>query len=315
MRIGLVVDSTCDLPKSFIDENRIVILPISIRVDKDLLVDNREPEPALDFYRYHIGDKGHDAESIPFTTDQIKELFLNELVIDFDFVFCETVMRTRSPIFENATKASFGILSGYKPVRKAAGVDGPFSLRVIDSKNLFTGQGVLAAETLRLINSGMAPNDVRQQIEKLTEVTFAYGVPPDLYYIHSRAKKKGDKSVGWLSATLGSALDIKPVICAHNDDTQPVAKVRGWENAVHAVFRHVTKMVRSRALLSPYVCISYAGDPGVIQTLPGYAELEHAAQSHDVLVLSSVMGVTGGVNLGPGTLTVGVISQPHAFEA
>ncbi len=315
MRIGLVVDSTCDLPKSYITEHNIKLLPISIRVDDDILVDNRESEPALDFYRYHIGDKGHDAESVPFSTEQIKELFLNELVIDFDFVFCETVMRTRSPIYENATKASFGILSGYKQVRKAAGVDGPFSMRVIDSKNLFTGQGVLAAETLRLIQSGMPPNDIRQQIEKLTGMTYAYGVPPDLYYIHSRAKKKGDKSVGWLSATLGSALDIKPVICAHNDDTKPVAKLRGWENGVHAIFRHVTRLIRKNALISPHVCISYAGEPSIIDTLPGFEELTQAAQAHDVVIMKSIMGVTGGVNLGPGTLTVGVISQTQAFEA
>lgn len=315
MRIGLVVDSTCDLPKSYIDENNIVILPISIRVDQDLLVDNREPEPALDFYRYHIGDKGHDAESVPFTTEQIRDLFLGQLVIDYDYVLCETVMRTRSPIFENATKASFSILSGYKRVRKAAGVDGQFSLRVIDSKSLFTGQGVLAAETMRLIRAGTAPNEIRQQIEKLTLSTFAYGVPPDLYYIHNRAKKKGDKSVGWVSATLGSALDIKPVICAHDDDTRPVAKIRGWEQGAEAVFRNITRLIRANALLAPYVCISYAGELQVVKNLPGYQELEHAAEAHDIEILACVMGVTGGVNLGPGTLTAGIISQPHKFES
>lgn len=314
MRIGLVVDSGCDLPKSFIDDNQIVLLPITIKIDNDELVDHRDPDPTLDFYKYHIGDKGHDAESAPFSTDQIKKLFLEQLVIDYDYVICETIMRTRSPIFENATKASFGILNGYKPVRKSAGIEGPFSLRVIDSKNLFAGQGVLAAETIRLIKSGMQANDIRQKIEQLTASTFAYGVPPDLYYIRSRAKKKGDKSVGWLSATLGSALDIKPVICAHNDDTQPVAKVKGWENAVHTVFRNITQLIRNNFLLSPHVAISYAGDPSVIDSLPGYAELEQAAIAHDITLLKTLMSVTGGVNLGPGTLTVGVISKPHAFK-
>ncbi len=315
MRMGLVVDSGCDLPKSFIEENNIILLPITINIDGDSIVDYREPDPSLDFYKNQIGDKGHNAESAPFTTEQIKSLFLEQLVIDYDFVICETIMRTRSPIFENATKASFGILNGYKPVRKAAGVEGPFSLRVVDSKNLFAGQGVLAAETVRLMKSGMPANDIRLNIEKLTAYTFAYGVPPDLYYIHSRAKKKGDKSVGWLSATLGSALDIKPIICAHNDDTKPVAKIKGWENAVHTVFKNVTQLVRSGKLISPYVCISYAGDPAVIDTLPGYADFEQAAKAHDVEILKTLMSVTGGVNLGPGTLTVGVISQPHEFKS
>ncbi len=315
MRIGLVVDSGCGLPKDFMDDNDIVLLPITIKIDNDYLVDYREPDPTLDFYLNHIGDKGHNAESAPFTTDQIKALFLEKLVIDYDFVICETIMRTRSPIFENATKASFSILNGYKAVRKAAGVEGPFSLRVIDSRNLFAGQGVLAAETVRLIKAGVPANDIRQTIDKLTASTYAYGVPPDLYYIHSRAKKKGDKSVGWLSATLGSALDIKPIICAHNDDTQPVAKVKGWENAVHVVFRNVMQLIRNDQLISPYICISYAGDPSVIDSLPGYSDLEQAARAHDVQVLKTLMSVTGGVNLGPGTLTVGVISRPHQFKS
>lgn len=315
MRIGLVVDSGCDLPKSFIEDNNIVLLPITIRIDGDELIDHRDPEATLEFYRHQIGDKGHHAESAPFTTEQIKDLFLERLVIDYDYVLCETIMRTRSPIFENATKASFGILNGYKPIRKAAGVDGPFSLRVIDSKNLFAGQGVLAAETVRQIKAGVPPNDIRQRIDQLTASTFAYGVPPDLYYIHSRAKKKGDKSVGWLSATLGSALDIKPVICAHNDDTHPVAKIKGWENAVHTMFRNITQLVRKEKLLSPYVCISFAGDPDLIEQLPGYHDLAQAARAQNVEILKTLMSVTGGVNLGPGTLTVGVISQPHSFKS
>ncbi len=312
MRIGLVVDSTCDLPQSFIEENKIIILPISIRVDQDIIVDNREPEPALDFYNYHIGDKGHDAESIPFTMDQIKDLFLNQLVIDYDFVICETVMRTRSPIFENATKASFAILSGYKPIRKKAGVEGPFSLRVIDSRCLFAGYGALAAETTRLIKSGVPANDIRTRIEKLTGYAYAYGAPPDLYYVRERAQKKGDRSVGWISAALGTALDIKPILRAHQDNTEPVAKVRGFEHAVEAMFKEATKQVQ-KGLLAPYVVVSHAGETEKIPEMPGYASLERATRERGVQLLTCVMGVTGGVNLGAGTVTVGFLANPHKF--
>ncbi len=312
MRIGLVVDSTCDLPQSFIEENKIVILPISIRVDQDIIVDNRESEPALDFYRYQIGAKGHDAESIPFSMDQIKDLFLTQLVIDWDYVICESVMRTRSPIFENATKASFAILSGYKSIRQKAGVEGPFTMRVIDSRTLFAGQGALAAETVRLIKSGMAANDVRARVEKLTGYAYAYGVPPDLYYIRARAQKKGDKSVSWMSAALGSALDIKPILRAHQDNTEPVAKLRGFEHAVEAVFKEATKHVQ-QGLLAPFVVVSYAGEPEKIREFPGYVALERATRERGVQLLTCVMGVTGGVNLGPGTVTVGFIANPHTF--
>ena len=32
MQIGLVVDATCDLPKHYIDQHQIQVLPISIRI-------------------------------------------------------------------------------------------------------------------------------------------------------------------------------------------------------------------------------------------------------------------------------------------
>ena len=138
MRVGLVVDSSCDLPRAFIDEHRIEILPITIRVDDDELVDTHDEAAALSFYRDQIGEKGHRAESVAFSTEQIRELFLGRLVTQYDFVFCQTVTRSRSPIFENATKASFSILSEYHQARRDAGVDGPFALRVMKVRRATT---------------------------------------------------------------------------------------------------------------------------------------------------------------------------------
>ena len=56
-------------------------------------------------------------------------------------------------------------------------------------------------------------------------------VPRDLYYIRNRARKKGDRSVSLLSAALGTALDIKPVLHAYRGETGPVAKIKGFEAA------------------------------------------------------------------------------------
>lgn len=313
MRIGLVVDSSCDLPRPFIDEHHIEILPITIRVDDDELIDQHDEAAALEFYRTHIGEKGHRAESVAFSMEQICEVFLGRLVTQYDFVFCQTVTRSRSPIFENATKASFSILSNYHQARRGAGVDGPFALRVINTGTLFTGQGVIAAETLRLIRQGLAPNDIRQRVEQLSHCVRAYAIPPDLYYVRARARKKGDRSVSLLGAALGSALDIKPILCGYGDETKPIDKVRGFEPAVEKLFNYAIERLRI-GLLSPYLCISYAGELSALQALPRYAELRQACRDAKVELLQSVMSVTGGVNLGPGTLTLGLLAEPHTFR-
>ncbi|ASK36017.1 EDD domain protein [Alcanivorax sp. N3-2A] len=313
MRIGLVVDSGCDLPKSFIDQHNILVLPVSIRFGDQVIVDQRDPQRTRQFYAGDAVKEAHDSESIPFTVEQIKALFLERVVVDFDYALVQTVPKSRSPIFSNATDASHAILREYKPIRKAAGVEGPFALRVTDSQTLFAGQGALAAETIRLINSGMKITEIRQSVEVLASQATGYAVVPDIYYLHKRAKKRGDKSVSWAGAIMGNALDIKPILCARGDETFPVAKVRGYDAGVEAMFRHATLSIE-KGLMAPVVCISYAGDESRIAQMPGYDKLVAAARAHQVEVLISSMGLTGAVNIGPGALSIGMILDRPDFE-
>ena len=86
MRIGIVVDSACDLPQDFIEKNDIVVLPITVRIGDAVLADHRDEEATLSFLHAHVAERGHEAETIPFTVNQIRDLFLTKLVIDYDHV-------------------------------------------------------------------------------------------------------------------------------------------------------------------------------------------------------------------------------------
>src|SRR3546814_6833677 len=67
MRIGLVVDSACDLPKDFIERHSIEILPIAVRIDGTTQVDYRDQAATLAFLDSHIAERGVNAETIPYT--------------------------------------------------------------------------------------------------------------------------------------------------------------------------------------------------------------------------------------------------------
>ena len=47
MKIGLVVDATCDLPAPYIKEHHIQVLPISLRIGDEHVVDDRNPDTTL----------------------------------------------------------------------------------------------------------------------------------------------------------------------------------------------------------------------------------------------------------------------------
>ena len=313
MRIGLVVDSACDLPGSFIERNHIEILPITVKIGEAVLADHRNEQATLEFLHSHVASRGAEAETMPFSVNQIRDLFLRKLVIDYDYVFCLTITRTRSPIHDNAMQASFVILNDYRPMRSAAGHQSPFALRVVDTQSLFAGQAVTAVEAVRMIEAGEGVAKIRARLDNLAINTHAYMVPRDLMYLRSRAKTKGDKSVSLLSATLGSALDIKPVLYCNRGETKPVAKIRGFDTAVRRLFAFASERVTA-GLMAPTLCMSYGGELDEMRLLPGYTELIDVCRTHGVEVFESVMSLTGMVNVGKGSLVVGFAGEAHEFK-
>jgi DegV family protein with EDD domain len=305
MRIGVVVDASCDLPHEFMREHRIEILPVTIRLGDEILVDTREPQATQRFYQELLASKGLSAETIALTAEQIRERFLDHIVVDYDYIFCITITSTRSPIFENASRASFAILNDYKSIREQAGVSGPFALRVVDSKNMFSATGVLAAE--------VATNDIRARLDELREKLCGYMVPGDLYYIRNRAIKKGDKSVGLFTYAIGTALDVKPVIQSYLGETKPVAKILGYDRAVERLFSHVSRQIE-RGLATQHLCISYGGDPEAISSLPGYAQLALTAREHGVEILNGFMSATAAVNTGGAGVAIAYCGELRDFE-
>lgn len=312
MRIGIVVDSACDLPQSYLQRNNIILLPISVRIGHTLLADQRDEKATLNFLAGPLSEQGAEAETIPYDAAQIQALFLEHLVTDFDQVFCLTITRTRSPLYDSVVQASYTILNEYKPIRQAAGYNSPFGLRVIDSQNLFAAQAVSAVEAVRLRDNGAGVPQMRQRLEQVTANVHGYMVTRDLYYMRARARHKGDRSVGLFSAALGSALDIKPVLHGHRGETAPVAKIKGFDNAVQTLFEFAGKRV-ARGLMTPVVCISYGGPLEELRILPGYRELRDTCDAHGVTMMEAMMSLTGMVNVGKGAVTIGFADEPHRF--
>jgi DegV family protein with EDD domain len=305
LKIGIVIDSACDLPRSFIEMHGLEIMPVLMRFGHMSFKDLRDPEQTMDFYRRFVAAKDLEIVTTPMSTKAIRDLFLDQLVLKYDRVLVVTAASGRSPVFENATQASFMILSGYKERRRAAGLDEQFGLRVIDSKTLFTGQALAVYEALRVIRSqeDLMFDKLRQHVESFSQHVQAFVVPQDLFYVRSRAHQKGDKSVGWFKYQMGTMFDIKPILRAYRGETDSVANVRGFEHAVHKLFGMAIEAIEG-GLLTKAVCMSYAGNPEVVKSFPGYDDFIQAAMSNKVETLLSVMSTTAGIHVGPGAFSL-----------
>ena len=313
MRIGIVTDSACDLPMDFIEQEHVTILPVTVQIGQAVLADMRNEDATRNFLTGETAARAVEAETQPYTVQQVHDLFLSKLVLDYDYVFCICTTRTRSGIFDNAMQASFTILNDYKPVRAAVGNNTPFSLRVIDSQNVFAAVGVLAVEAARLRAAGEGAPKIRSRLEYLALYTQGYMVPPDLNYMRNRIKRRGDKSISFFSAALGTALDIKPILHCNRGETGPVAKVKGFDAAAEKMFDFASRRVRS-GLMTPTISLSYGGDLDTMRALPGYQQLRDTCAEHNVEVYESLMSLSGMVNVGQGAVVLGFAAEPAKFE-
>jgi len=308
VRTGIVIDSACDLPQDYIQSHNIHVMPISLHFGFDIFKDMRDPEATQAFYRKYLSEKTLDAETAPFSMEQIRELFLEKLVLKYDRVLVVTITQTPSPIFENATEASFAILKHYREKRRQAGMAGSFYMAVLDSKTLFTGEGVLVHEAVRLLEDQNIPfGTLRNIIEQLSQQVHGYLVPDDLFYIRHRASKKGEKTVGLLGYHLGTLLDIKPIIGFHRGESQVIDKERGFDHALIKLFEMVRRAI-DQGLATRIVNASYAGDLKVIRRKRAFVEFERYARERGIEVLLSIMSTTAGINVGPGAFALAYIA-------
>lgn len=313
MRVGLIVDSACDIPHEFSRRHGLFVLPVTARIDHQTYVDDHDPVRTQEFYDSGLLQKGHHAETEAFSARQIHDLFMDRIVTRYDVAICETVTRSRSLIYQNATEAMNSVMAHYRDARGAGTVGGAFSMRVIDSKQIFAGQGLLAAHTIRLIEQKLSKNALRHEVESFADRIYSCVIPRDLHYIRERARRRGDNSVSALVAFLGKALNITPVIFGRGAEGKPVAKTRSFEAAVEKVMNYAVARVEA-GLLTPFVSLSCGLSWSEIEQLPGLERLRATCQRQGVELLLSQMGITSSIYIGPGSLCLALGAEPHQFS-
>lgn len=302
-RIGVVVDSACDLPAEYLSRKNIEVLPINLHLGEEHLLDVRDPDTTIDFYERYAAKREH-AHTAPPSTEQMVEWLIESAASQFDRLLIITVSSTRSKVFEHVTEAQLPLLNAMLQKRRLEQVGGSFFLHVHDSKTLFTGQAVLVHEMVRLLHDeDLGFDELCSRADELSDCIHAYLIPHDLYYVRERARQKGENSVSWLGYQAGTLLDIKPIIRMHQGNTGTITTARGFDGAVEKLLE-ITVAAIERGLKTNTVVMSYAGDPRVIGDNQLIREFRNYATNKGVEVLESVMSTTAGVNVGPGAISL-----------
>jgi DegV family protein with EDD domain len=304
MRIGLVVDAACDLPDACLEAHGIRILPCILELDGRTWLDERDPGQTMMFYRRHIADRATDARSSACSAAEISEIFLQELVLEYDRILVITACAEFSDMFAAATEASYGVLQAYRERRATGERGGSFALRVLDSGTICAGQAVLVCRALQLAGEGaLGFENMRRVVREEAGRVTCLVVPGDPWYVRRRGFDGKHAAISRGDYALAVASDLKPVIELSGGRSRTLARRRGFQAACGHAFERVGEAIM-QGTGAPVLALSFGGDPRIIRQMPAFKALEaQAAAAHMELHLA-VMSATMGVRLGPGALSV-----------
>jgi DegV family protein with EDD domain len=312
----LVIDASCDIPPALLDHAQLRVLPVHVHVGGKQLIDRRKASDTQRFYREALSlptaIKGY---SEPLKIEEMVAAFNSELALKFDEMLGVFVASSRSAIFDRAKSAVSRARIASYPLRVKAGKLTPLQVDCVDSQALFAGYGAQIMDLLDLVNQGAGISAIIERQRTTVTQTYAYMVPGNVSYILERASLKGEKSVSALAGFAAKTLSITPIIRAHLGQTEPVGRKLGKAKARLALVEMAQRMLDQDVLLSRHVCFAYSGDLQEIATLPSYIALCSSAEQRQVQVHLTDMSMTGSVNVGPGSLVLGVLAKPHKPDA
>ncbi|MFV8782107.1 DegV family protein [Microbulbifer sp. SA54] len=290
--VQLVVDSGCDLPDEFLRKYAIPVLPHSVSMGNDAFADQRNPAQMAHFYTLSLIDRSRQVATGPASEQDIEQILKRQLQLGQKDIVIQTINAANSPTFANAVNVA----------RKLS--NGDVQIHPIDSHTLFSGQGLLALFTLSLIQRGMTGAQIKARTEEFGRKITGYAAIRDVYYLRERGRQKNEKSVSWLKAFMARSLNLHPIIKMTHEGSSVADTVKEYDNCNRQLFDIAAEKIRAGELLMPAVVVSIAGPLKDLEKVPGFRAFEQLAQEHKVKVYRSVMSLSGGINLGPGTVAL-----------
>jgi DegV family protein with EDD domain len=186
-----VTDSACDLLDETVTELGIGVVPLRIRFGDEELID-REELSTKEFWARCATSPVLPSTAAP-SPGQFQEAFEKMADAGASGVVCVNLSSKMSATIEAAHQA-------------ARALEGRVPVRVVDSRSVTLGLGLLVTEAAHAATAGASLDEVAAAAERSADRMKLYGAIDTLENL-----KKGGR-IGGAQALVGSMLSIKPVI-------------------------------------------------------------------------------------------------------
>ena len=274
MKIKITSDSTCDLSADLVEKYNIELVPLTIIKDGESYLDNVTITPA-DIFE-HVATGGDLCSTTATNVGEYIEQF--EKFADYDGVIHISLGSGFSSSYQNACLA-------------AEDFD---NVRVVDSNNLSTGQGLVVLKACELAQTCDNIDALQQQLQEYTTHIEASFLLDQLKYMVKGGRCSGAAALG------ANLLNLKPCIEVRDGKMSVVKKYRG--NYAKSLVSYVKDRLSERddldkgTLFVTYTPVSDECLNAVDATVAQYGDFEN--------IYHTTAGSTISCHCGPGTLGV-----------
>jgi len=302
---AIIADSACCLPKSLALKYNISFVPVGYKVNGVPHNDPMREDDVVSLFASGVFGKKNDVETVAPSADAFEKAIRKKMSDGYKRVIVQTVNRTQGDTYKNANAAVSNVKRGL--------TDKSVTVRVMDSRTVFAGQGLMAIETVRRLMKEKSEDIARRKMDVLSEKIHTFIIPKDIVLARARGAKRNEHNISKSKAFLAGALGIHPIICNVNDSSHVPTTIRGFEKTVKALFDHARSRIDA-GLYSPIIMVNYAGSLEVLKSMPGYKELDRAAKGKKLMLIPSVASIACGVYASPGSISLALATEPHEWE-
>jgi hypothetical protein len=282
--IGLVTDSTCDIPVDLLQKYQIQVVPLTVHFGEEFFLDRITMQPEQ-FFR-----KLQSSPVYPSTAQPAYSEFINRynyLATHYKSIISAHISSGMSGTWQNSANAA----------RKASEESGK-KITVIDTKRITSSLGLIVLRAAEMIDSGAGHNEVVEGIEKWSQNT--------RILVTSRTMKYMVKSgrVSYSKGLLGKLLGIKPIVeVKSHGKTEVFGKPFSEKSSMKLVMQEMTRFIGNNKVWG--YAISHADNQ---EAADWYSQqLEQITGKKPVFVQqASPVLVT---NTGPGVVAVSVMLE------
>jgi len=282
--IGLVTDSTCDIPVDLLQKYQIQVVPLTVHFGEEFFLDRITMQPEQ-FFRKLQSSPVYPSTAQPAFSEFINRY--NYLATHYKSVISAHISSGMSGTWQNSINAA----------RKATEESGK-KISVIDTKRITSALGLIVLRAAEAIDSGAGHDEIVAGIEKWSQNTRILVTARTMKYMVKSGR------VSYSKGLMGKLLGIKPVVEVKNHGkTEAFGKPFTEKASMKLVMNEMTRFVGSNKVWG--YAISHADNQ---QGADWYAEqMEKLTGKKAVFVQqASPVLVT---NVGPGVIAVSVMLE------